>query len=186
MNSRRRVNSDVVRHTMFPRRLLSILIIAVACACSRSASPNLAKSAPTATPDPCSFVPTGNEKITPSQAGQLAECFVIQNGYTDLPPMADLSKLSYETFNDGPPPEKALELRRNTLERTAWGVAREGAGKDRVWQKDGWTVAFRYHPNIEGRVRVVTMDAYGQYLRMQHPDYPPGMFKKPDELAPER
>jgi hypothetical protein len=133
--------------------------------------------------NPCSFSRTENQKISASEAVQLAECFVIQNGYTDLPPMEDTSNLAYETFDDAPPAERALEMRRNTLERRAYGVWDEGREKGGRWVKGGWTVAFRYNPNIEGRVRVVTMDEYGNHMRMQHPDYPLGMFKKPEEYT---
>ncbi len=79
-------------------------------------------------------------------------------------------------------------MRRNTLERWAYGVHDGGKGKDRVDAVDGWTVIFRYNPNpdtvqfygdrLDKIGRVVTMDAYGNHLKMQHPDYPLGMFKE--------
>lgn len=141
---------------------------------------------PVATPTPydsCLLTRT-QKKLSESEAVRLAECFVVQNGYTDLPPMQDLSKLSYETFDDVPPAERALEVRRNTLERRAYGVRNGGKGGDRVDVADGWTVVFRYNPDTKGRGRAVTMDAYGNHIRMQHPDYPLSLFKKPEEYAP--
>lgn len=107
--------------------------------------------------------------------------------------MEDTSKLAYETFDDAPPAARALELRHNTLERRAYGVRDGGKGKDRVDMVDGWTVIFRYNPKpdtvqfygdrLDKIGRVVTMDAYGNHLRMQHPDYPLGMFKQPEEYT---
>lgn len=145
--------------------------------------------------NPCSFSRTENKKVTASEAVHLAECFVIQNEYTDLPPMEDTSKLVYETFDDAPPAGHALELRRNTLERRAYGVRDGGKGKERVDTTDGWTVIFRYNPKPDtvrfygdrlSKVgRIVTMDAYGNYMRMQHQDYTLSMFRKLEEYTRE-
>ncbi len=143
---------------------------------------------------PCFLEPSKN-KIDASEAVRLAECFVSLNGYTDFRPMSDKSKLSYESWADGPPAEEALARRKNTLLRKAYGV-REGRG--RLGDvKDGWTIAFRYNPDnlyfrsfmpdydeyVQLRVRAVTMDAYGGKMKVEHEDYNLTAFQQITELS---
>lgn len=97
--------------------------------------------------------------------------------------MADTPRLFYKTFDDAPPADRALKRRHKTLERGAYGVRDEGRGKDGRWVKGGWTEGLRYTSNVEGRVRVVTMDVSGKHIRMLHPDHPSGMFRKPEEYT---
>lgn len=136
-------------------------------------------------PLPCSVF-RSKTRISESEAVRSAECFVIGNGYTDLPPMEDKTKLSYESFDDGPPAEQALERRHDTLESRAYGV--RNGGKVR----DGWSVVFRYNVNnrnfsvlapeflehLKTVGRCVTMDAYGANLRVQHQDAELSRFQR--------
>jgi hypothetical protein len=121
----------------------------------------------------------GRKKLTESEAILRAEEFIIQNGYTDLPPLEDKSKLSFDIM-DGPDPETVLKYRYNTLEFKAYGII-DGSPVD---PNGGWTVVFRYNKNNEGLRqlipdfneyieeygRAVTMDAYGDNIRMVHQD----------------
>lgn len=120
-------------------------------------------------------------KISTAQAIRIAEKFVARNGYTDLPPTKDKSKLSYESIEFEGSIEKMLKFRRNTLERKAygflWGKTRGGRGEK------GWTVAFLYKDRDKAKTpetgRAVTMNEYGKNLRMQHVDIFLKRLKKP-------
>jgi hypothetical protein len=139
---------------------------------------------------PCSLSP-GKKKISDMEAVRFGECFVIGNGYTDLPPMEDKNKLTYESWSDGPPAEEAMERRHDTIESKAYGVMKGG----RV--KDGWSVVFRYNLNnprftefrpeflehLKGVGRRVTMDAYGGTLRVEHEDSELSRFKRIEEIS---
>ena len=102
-------------------------------------------------------------RLTQSEAVALAERFIAENGYTDLPP--DKTKLSYETIEWESNVDLMLKQRHNTLERRAYGVRRGGKGES------GWTVAFRYkrHPGATGRA--VTMNLDGTKARVEHQDF---------------
>ena len=126
--------------------------------------------------DPCSVVPQKKKKLNASEAIRLAECFIIQNGYTDLDPK-DRRQLARESV--GPvTDELGMRMRRDSLERKAYGYANGQSTSDR------WTVLFRKKykaedanliPNYEERIRktgrAVTMDAYGGSLAMEHQDF---------------
>ena len=117
------------------------------------------------------------KQLTEAEAIQIAEKFVADNGYTDLPPVQDKTKLSYESI-DSSDPDQRLKGRYNTLERKAYAVARGNVSKD------GWIIVFRYNPNneqyrrvipnyeqfIKGVGRAVTMKTDGSNIRMQHQD----------------
>jgi hypothetical protein len=132
--------------------------------------------------EPC-LAPQSNKKISAVEAVKLAECFVTANGYTDLPPMVDISKLSYESWADGPPAEEALKKRHNMLERKASGIQQGIKRVGKVWA--GWLVAFRYSSNyaryrnfmpdydkhIKKYVRAVSLDEYGKEMKVEHEDF---------------
>jgi hypothetical protein len=117
------------------------------------------------------------KQLTEAEAIRLAEQFIVQNGYTDLPTIKDKTKLSHEGI-DFADPDDRLKQRFNTLERKAYAV-----GKGDV-RKDGWTIVFRYNANNERARRIipnydrhiktvgraVTMEADGSDIRMQHQD----------------
>lgn len=111
--------------------------------------------------------PSSNkEELSKQEAVQIAEEFIVQNGYTDLPPIGDKSKLSYETIEVSSDVDEVLRYRHHTLERNAHGAIRRGKSEP------GWIVVFRYDPSYKyyspEAGRAVTMDLDGSNLRMQH------------------
>jgi hypothetical protein len=139
--------------------------------------------------DPCSVVLQRKKKLDATEAIRLAECFIAQNGYTDVNPTVDQRQLAQESVDPGTD-ELGMRMRRDSLERNAYGYAR-GARLS-----DGWTVLFRKKykaeqakliPNYEERIkktgRAVTMDAYGRAITIEHQDFYldfPGL-KKPGQ-----
>ncbi len=126
--------------------------------------------------DPCSFTRTDKKKLKASECIQLAECFIIQNGYTDLPPIEDKSKLTPESVYPGID-KYGMKMRHDSLERQAYGYWRG------IRYSDGWVIVFRekykseyanvspnYEEHLKRNGRAVTMDAYGDHIRMEHQD----------------
>jgi hypothetical protein len=127
---------------------------------------------------PCDYPQPLLREINSEEAVYLAECFVIQNGYTDRPPIADKSKLTPENLfalTD----EDAMKMRHDSLERNAYSYERsQGYG-------GSWEVMFKFrpHPDVvkfwgEGFDhigRAVVMDFYGRELRILHSQQPIGM-----------
>ncbi len=107
-------------------------------------------------------------QLSQSEAIALAERFIAENGYTDLPP--DKTKLSYETIEWESNVDKMLEQRHDTLERRAYGVL-----SGRKGDAAGWTVVFRYkHPRdrqTRSNGRAVTMNLDGSQPRVEHVDF---------------
>ena len=107
-------------------------------------------------------------KFSEMEAVKLAEQFIAQNGYTDLPP--NKGKLAYETIEWESNVDEILKGRHDTLERRAYGVVRGRKGAS-----PGWTVVFRYkHPSDreERRIgRAVTMNLDGSDTRVEHVDF---------------
>jgi hypothetical protein len=130
-------------------------------------------------------VPRTGKRLQALEALRVAECFVANNGYTDLSPMSDTANLSWEGV-DWADPEQRLEYRYDTLERWAHGISRGSR------TKDGWSVVFRYNRTnskfqsdkyafdkyIETFGRVVSMDAVGDDIRVEHIDFPLRDFAK--------
>lgn len=114
--------------------------------------------------------------LTEAEAIRLAEQFIVENGYTDLPAMKDKTKLSHESIDYADPDER-LKLRFNSLERKAYGVGKVDL------RKDGWTIVFRYNANnnrngeldydqyVKTVGRALTMKADGSDIRMIHQDF---------------
>lgn len=106
--------------------------------------------------------------LSEEEAIRLAEQFIAQNGYTDLPP--DRSKLAYETIEWESNIDEMLKVRRDTLERKAYGIVRGRKGG-----AAGWTVVFRYkHPSsrqMRRNGRAVTMNLDGSEMRVEHVDF---------------
>lgn len=105
-----------------------------------------------------------------ARAVRMAEEFIAQNGYTDLPPAKD--KLSYETVEMASGVDEMLKWRHDTLTRKAYGLVYRG----RMGTKGGWTVVFRPQPRHSGGKdvwgRAVTMDKDFQNLRVEHKAFP--------------
>lgn len=126
--------------------------------------------------DPCSYLPEKEKKLIPTEAIRLAECFIIQNGYTDAK-LPDNTKLRPESVN----PEMndlTMSMRHDSLERAAYGYMRS------TKHADGWIVVFRkkrktevaklipdYEERIKRTGRAVSMDAYGRAIEVEHQDF---------------
>jgi hypothetical protein len=126
--------------------------------------------------NPCDYPQPKHRELEPEEAVYLAECFIIQNGYTDLPPVADKSKLTPENLFPGTD-EEGMKMRHDSLERKAYSFER-----DNEFYGGSWVIMFRYKPHpdvvkfygdrLKHIGRAVVMDFYGKRLRVQHSDYP--------------
>ena len=127
------------------------------------------------------------EELPEEKAVRIAEEFIAQNGYTDLP--ADKNKINYETVEYARSLDELLKSRANTLERKAYGILYTATGT-KMGEK-GWTVVFQskgvpddYYKSISQATgkkitrenspigRAVTMDADFQNLLVEHKDFP--------------
>lgn len=125
--------------------------------------------------DPCDYPQPLYREIVAEEAIHLAECFIIQNGYTDLPPMVDKSKLTPENVYPMTD-EEGLKMRHDSLERQAYSY-----NITDTWG-GSWEIMFRYkqHPkvtelygdSIDNLGRAVVMNFYGKNLRLLHTDQP--------------
>lgn len=111
------------------------------------------------------------DQITKEQAVKLAEQFIIDNGYTNLP--VDKSKLSYELFDQYENNvDSILKRRHNTLQPKAFCISED---------KDRWDVGFlstgvdlskldsiQRQTNLSGRAVIVMKD--GKEIRIAHKD----------------
>lgn len=131
--------------------------------------------------DPCEYPQPTDRELDETEAVAAAECFVIQNGYTDLPPTTDKSKITPENV-DSMTDEFGMSLRRDSLERRAASVVRD----EEFWG-GSWMVMFRmkgqgaetYYGQemLKTLGRAVVMDFYGKNIRIRHSPYtltPPG------------
>lgn len=103
------------------------------------------------------------KKLSEAQAVALAEKFIAQNGYTDLPPEKD--KIVNESLELVPKVDEMLRRRHNSLKREAYGVSR-----GRKNGAPGWTVVFQVAGDDgKGRLgRAVTMNSDGRKMRVEH------------------
>ncbi len=107
-------------------------------------------------------------RLSEDEVVRRAEEFIIQQGYTDLPPTQDKTKLK-AAFDEGTD-DSSIKLRRNTLLKSAYGLSKGNGTR--------WLVVFRLNPenetyrllaiDVSKRGRAVTMDAYGGNLKVQH------------------
>ena len=106
-----------------------------------------------------------NPRLSQSQVIKKAEQFVMEQGYTDLPPTEDKLRLRLEPVYGGTD-DAALALRRNTLERLAFGVLKEKG-------RDGrWVVVFRYTAERNTPwARAVSVNPFGKDVRISHQDF---------------
>ena len=107
------------------------------------------------------------KKLSEAEAIRLAEQFIAQNGYTDLP--ADKNTFAYESIEWESNVDEMLKGRRGTLERKAYGLVRERKSAP------GWTIVFRYkHPStrqMRRNGRAVTMSLNSSDTRVEHVDF---------------
>jgi len=127
------------------------------------------------------------EELPEAKAVRIAEEFVAQNGYTDLP--ADKDKIAHETVEFSRNLDELLKFRANTLERKAYGILYKATGTK--MGKKGWTVVFReknisddFYKSISRETgkkitrenyligRAVTMDANFENLLVEHKTFP--------------
>jgi hypothetical protein len=134
--------------------------------------------------NPCDYPKPKYRELEAQEAVYLAECFIIQNGYTDLPPIANKSKLTPENvfpLID----EEGLKMRHNSLERKSYSIERANES----WG-GSWIVVFRYKSRCNSADfyngesnewgRAVIMDIFGRRLRVKHTDYPLSSPHLPD------
>lgn len=107
-------------------------------------------------------------KLTEAQIAAKFEEMVVANGYTDLPPTDDKSKLVPEPV-DGGTDESELSRRKNMLERKPFRIT-----KGNRFSADGWTAVFLYRQPCKNcsknSARVAYLDAYGENFRFEHQD----------------
>ncbi|MBX3242907.1 MAG: hypothetical protein KF685_00375 [Acidobacteria bacterium] len=130
---------------------------------------------PAVSDDPCNYPQPTDRLLTAEEAVVAAECFVIQNGYTDLPPIADRSKIVPENIYPMTDDE-GMRLRRDSLQRRAFSFS-----QDHEFFGGSWVVmfAFKPHQNVVRRSddgfdnfgRAVVMDFYGRNIRILHSPY---------------
>ena len=120
-----------------------------------------------------------NDLVTQEQAIKLAEQFIIENGYTNLP--ADKLKLSYELFDSYENNiDSILSIRHNTLLPKAFCISEN---------PDRWNVGFllttvdlskldsaQLKSNLHGRAVIVMKD--GNCIRIAHKNPAFSHFKK--------
>ena len=115
--------------------------------------------------------------LSKEEAIQIAERFVLENGYTNAPRekvKVQLDHESIEVIVEGKEArEQLLAARVDTLKPKAIGTRRGRKGGS-----DGWSVAFEYtHPSLNDTCRVVTMDLDGTNIRVEHVDGILSFFK---------
>lgn len=129
--------------------------------------------------NPCDYPLPHIRELEAEEAVYKAECFIIQNGYTDLPPIADKSQITPENvfpLTD----DEGMKMRRDTLERKAYSYRRSEI------YGGSWVIMFRIKPHpelvahygkerFEKSGRAVVMDYNGRRVRIQHSPYPLNM-----------
>ena len=103
--------------------------------------------------------------LTKKQAIELAEKFISENGYTNLPEEKVKKILDGESFELSGSRKSAIEMRKNTLRPNAIGIKSGQRGEPK-----GWSVAFDYVEFDSSACRVVTLNEDGTNLLMQHQD----------------
>ena len=106
-------------------------------------------------------LPIAGSPILSAVALERAEKFVYLNGYTDAAESEIKQHLDPESIEWYGRRGDILDSRRNTLRPDAIGIKSTDSG---------WGVAFDYVEQYPTKVRVVTMDANGGNVRVQHQD----------------
>ena len=108
------------------------------------------------------------QSISQEAAVALAEKFIAENGYTKAAPDQIKQQLVFESIERANTRNEMLRHRNNTLQPKAIG-----AKKGRRGSSEGWSVAFD-HASVsrggEDTCRVVTMNAEGSDIRIEHVD----------------
>jgi len=98
-----------------------------------------------------------NEMISGMEAIQMAEQFIIDQGYTDLP-VSGNSPIKFENGEFASDTSKIMGYRKNTVWKKAVGAKQHGSS---------WTVGFEYVNKENNIGRAVTMDSLGINIIMQ-------------------
>jgi hypothetical protein len=137
----------------------------------------------------CSLSPK-QYKITDLEAVELAECFVIANGYTAYPPTEDKSKIQFRYHDDSRFPEEVLKRRHNLLLSKAYGIKYEAKTNE-------WKVIFRLNVKDEKYIifnsetfeqlkeigQVASMDAFGGNIEVEHEQFQLNEFRPIEEIT---
>jgi hypothetical protein len=119
-----------------------------------------------------------NEPLTEEQAIKLAEQFIIDNGYTNLP--ANQSKLTYELFDNKDNIDDMMKNRKNTLHAKAFCISENNSewhiGFLSTKVNPGKINAARRQKDLPGRAVIVSKDGKG--IRMAHKEPLFSRFKK--------
>jgi hypothetical protein len=117
-------------------------------------------------------------ELTIEQAKERAESFIAEQGYTNLPATKDTLKIIRELLEYSNISE-TLKYRHNMLEAHAIGIKSF---------KNGWIVAFRYSQtnkllnkikiDFKRYGRAVTIDTFGEKIRIEHKDVILQAFQK--------
>lgn len=97
--------------------------------------------------------------ISQAQAIQLAESFLITQGYTDQPTDIQLENVAFEPGEFASSIEKVLETRKDLLKLPAYGARQYG-------EFNKWAVAFEYINYVNNIGRGVSMDSLGNNIRL--------------------
>ncbi len=130
----------------------------------------------TGSDNPCLYPQPTDRYIDETEAVAAAECFVIQNGYTELPPSSDKSKITPENvfpLTD----ESGMKMRHDSLERRAATVLRDteffGGSLIVMFRGKGPVFAANYSDDLANTWgRAVVMDFNGKHARIMHSPHP--------------
>lgn len=104
--------------------------------------------------------------ITQTEAVRLAELFIAENGYTNVPAAQIKHHLDFEGHDWNTERKALVQARFDTLKGEAIGVTTRPGDKT-----TRWSVAFDYvESGSSERCRVVTISADGKAIRLQHQD----------------
>ncbi len=115
---------------------------------------------------PCQ--PAWSQALSQKAAVALAERFIVENGYTTSLSNQIKQHLDRESIEWTDRRSEMLKQRHNTLQPIAIG-----AKPGRKGSKSGWSIAFAYSAGVRGgqdSCRIVTMDADGSNIRIEHVD----------------
>jgi hypothetical protein len=104
------------------------------------------------------------KKISGDEAIKIAENFIIENGYTDLPAITEEKKVVFESIEWTSDVKEILKGRHNSLQKKAYGFRKGRKNSDK-----GFTVVFQYVSKTTRKTgRAVTMDLDGKNIRVEH------------------
>ena len=105
-------------------------------------------------------------ELSKSDAIEIAEKFILENGYTDAPSNQIKEDLDYESIEWANDQNELLNQRFNQLKSSAIGIK-----KGRKGGEPGWSVAFDIvDAKSNNNCRVVTMNLDGTDIRVEHVD----------------